>query len=119
MEPSICSLCLDPRPAEARCSLCGRPVCMEHYDPASGLCTACLESMCQVCGRRLAVSSCSACGRLVCSECGIQVSPAVRLCPSCYRRYGGHWPPPELVRESLSTLRLAVSRLAPVPGGGF
>jgi len=110
-EPLLCQLCLEPRGAVARCRLCGRPVCSAHWDAASGLCTACREALCSVCRERLAVASCSICGRPVCSACGIQVTPAVRLCPDCARRYGARWPPRELVERFVSGLRLAVRRL--------
>lgn len=37
----LCEIC-ESKPVEDGCDHCGRLVCDDHYDHASGMCTACL-----------------------------------------------------------------------------
>jgi hypothetical protein len=111
----LCEICGE-KPATHRCPLCGRWVCDDDWDEERGVCTLCATTLCQVCGKRLAVASCPACGRLVCDECSVQVTPVVRLCIDCYRRYGGAWPPRRRAeREVLELARSLRQILLHVP----
>jgi len=77
----ICEIC--GKPAVARCRLCGREVCEEHYDRSTGLCTICLNTRCEICKERLAVGRCIICGRLVCDKCSVQLDNVRRICVHC------------------------------------
>jgi len=81
---ALCEVCRKHR-AEYVCGICGREVCGEHYDAARGICAVCSETMCSVCGTRLAVDSCVVCGRLVCRRCSVELQPGIRACGDCYR----------------------------------
>ncbi len=110
MQHHVCEIC-GARPASRRCPLCGRYVCDEDWDSERGVCILCSSSLCQVCGRRLAIATCAVCGRLVCEECSVQVTPVVRLCRECYRKYGGRWPPRSRAENDVRRLAEAVSSL--------
>ena len=81
-----CEIC--GRDAVAACRLCGRRVCRIHYDEETGLCSICRESLCSLCGERLAVTTCSICGRLICRECSVEVEPGIRVCRECFDTHG-------------------------------
>ena len=48
---ALCMIC-GTRPAADSCSMCGRVVCREHFDPLTGLCTACSAGRKAVLGRK-------------------------------------------------------------------
>ncbi|QOJ79758.1 hypothetical protein IG193_03570 [Infirmifilum lucidum] len=65
--------------------MCGRRVCRIHYRDRLGICIACEETLCEVCGRKLSIGYCSKCGRLVCEDCSVEIGPAL-LCIECYKK---------------------------------
>ncbi|MEM0346025.1 MAG: hypothetical protein QW650_05050 [Thermofilum sp.] len=83
----ICEICLEKSEVLIRCRLCGREVCPEDFDEARGVCAACSETLCQICGERLSVGYCEECGRLTCRECSIEHGPAL-LCLECAAKKG-------------------------------
>ncbi len=105
---TFCEVC---RRREARyvCRICSREVCGEHYDLTRGICAICSETMCAMCGTRLAVDSCAICGRLTCRQCSIELQPGIRVCGDCYRGL------PRLVGEDprLSYLAKLLRRRSP------
>jgi hypothetical protein len=83
-----CEIC--GRRAVARCKICGRLVCEEHYDKKRGICVICAQSLCEICGKRLAVGRCVFCKRLVCDKCSVQLDNVRRICVEClYKRFNG------------------------------
>lgn len=113
----FCEIC--GRPAIAQCRLCGRNVCERHL-VENGICVYCSETLCEICGERLAITTCPICGRRVCEKCSIQITPIVRVCRECYSKYElkmNEWPPNILVDrekhniERLKSLTLRVLRL--------
>ena len=81
MSLGYCELC--GKPGVAKCRMCGRTVCSEHYDEKSRLCKVCSMSLCEVCGRRVAIGRCVLCGRLGCEDCLVQVDNVRRICREC------------------------------------
>ena len=77
-----CSFCNSK--ASTVCRLCGRAACTRHVK--GGLCVACSEALCMLCGGRLSIARCAACGRLVCVECSVQLDPVRRMCAECVKR---------------------------------
>ncbi len=77
-----CDFCGSP--AAGSCSLCTRAYCSRHG--AGGLCAACRDGLCGVCGFRLSLGYCQACGRLVCTSCSLQADNVRRLCLDCAGR---------------------------------
>jgi len=82
-----CEICGKETKELYKCRVCGRRVCREHFRWGKGICVACEETMCEVCGRKLAVGYCARCGRLVCEDCSVERGPAL-LCIDCYRKFG-------------------------------
>ncbi|BAA79155.2 hypothetical protein APE_0242.1 [Aeropyrum pernix K1] len=97
-----CYFCLSK--ASHSCRLCGRPVCDTHG--GGGVCVACREAICAVCGRELAVSYCSGCGRLGCVDCLVQYDPVRRFCRDCLARGASEFKP-----EALEPLKKVVRRV--------
>lgn len=79
---SRCEVC--GAPAEFECKRCGRKVCTDDYIKEKGICAVCEETLCRLCGRRLAVGYCAICGRLVCKECSIKRGRAL-ICRDCVK----------------------------------
>ncbi len=77
----LCEICR--KPAIATCRLCGRRVCEDHYDKATGLCTICLNARCEICRERLALGRCVVCGRFICDRCSVQLDNVRRICIKC------------------------------------
>uniref|UniRef100_A0A7C3WPS0 B box-type domain-containing protein n=1 Tax=Thermofilum pendens TaxID=2269 RepID=A0A7C3WPS0_THEPE len=80
----LCEICLQVE-AEEECRLCGRSVCKKHFDREQGLCAACRETLCEICGRKLSMGYCVTCGRLVCEDCSVKENLAL-VCINCSRR---------------------------------
>lgn len=98
-----CEIC--GAPATRVCPLCGRVVCEKHW--ARDKCIICAETICALCGKRLSIATCAVCGRPVCEFCSIQVTPVVRVCVECAKKYSirsREWPPKELVELELKKL---------------
>jgi hypothetical protein len=72
----LCEVCLQA-PATKVCRLCGRHVCGRHFDEELGVCAACSETLCEVCGRKLSIGYCAVCGRLVCEDCSVEENLAL------------------------------------------
>jgi hypothetical protein len=115
-----CEIC--GAPATRRCPLCGRMVCDEHFNEELGVCAVCAQSLCMICGRRLAITTCPLCGRMVCVECSVQVDSAVRICKECYKRLAGMGKA-EILRElhrprGMEAARRLALRVLPPPTRG-
>jgi len=82
-----CEIC-EVKPAKYRCSLCGRLVCDTHFNLERSICKICEMSLCDLCGKTLAISCCPICGRLGCSDCLTQLTPVIRVCKECLAKYG-------------------------------
>jgi len=98
-----CEIC--GAPASHVCPICGRVVCDKHW--AGDKCVICAETICALCGKRLAIAACAICGRPVCEECSIQVNPVVRVCVECAEKYSietRDWPPRDIVELELRKL---------------
>lgn len=80
VKASFCELCGNP--GFIRCRSCGRIVCSSHIGD-KGLCVACLDALCRICGTSLSVGRCNSCLRLVCINCSIQLDPVRRICREC------------------------------------
>jgi len=81
-----CELCL-LNEASRVCRICGRHVCVDDYVEDKGICIACRDTLCYICGERLAVSLCARCGKPVCRLHSIRVG-LVRYCVNCARELG-------------------------------
>ena len=103
-----CAFCYTP--AVAICRLCGRPVCKNHLAGEKGVCVACSDALCYVCGRRLAIASCAVCGRPVCVNCSVEVKPGIRVCVNCASRISEAERVGIEVRRSLAALTVSVYR---------
>lgn len=79
-----CEICGEPSGSLRRCRLCGRRVCARDFEEERGICVACAEALCEVCGRYLSVGYCEVCGRLVCEVCSVERGPAL-VCVECAR----------------------------------
>jgi hypothetical protein len=103
-----CDIC--GRPATHVCPLCGRSVCDQHW--AGDKCVICSQALCAICKSNLSIATCPICGRPICEKCSIQVTPVIRVCVECARRYlkNGEWPPQELLRQDLLRLSRSVAK---------
>jgi hypothetical protein len=111
---SKCEIC--GAPATHVCPICGRSVCDNHW--AGDKCVICAETLCAICGQRLAVAACAICGRPICEQCSVQITPVVRVCKECAVKYGikpGVWPPRGLVEKDLRELASRLNRLLSEP----
>ncbi|MCD6563952.1 MAG: hypothetical protein J7K23_08595 [Thermoproteales archaeon] len=82
---SKCEICGKPTDNLFKCNICGRLVCSEDYNFSKGICAACEESLCQICGKNLSIGYCKICGRLVCEECSIRRGPEL-ICKECAKK---------------------------------
>jgi len=81
---TVCEIC-GKRPATHKCRICGRNVCVKHFNLSKGICRVCSDLMCQLCGEKLSVDACIVCGKLVCRSCSVELQPGIRVCVHCYR----------------------------------
>lgn len=84
MQARRCEICDLQSQTLFKCRLCGRTVCPSHFHPEKGICAACSETLCEICGEKLAIGYCAVCGKLVCEDCSVEVGPAL-LCKRCAR----------------------------------
>lgn len=80
-----CEIC-DEKIAFFRCKICGRNVCVDHYNAKKSICEICEMSICQLCNSRLSVGYCSVCGRLICEECTAYNEGGKRICKECFSK---------------------------------
>jgi hypothetical protein len=92
------------------CPLCGRIVCERHYNATRGLCTGCIEALCDFCNKSLSIARCIYCGRLGCDVCLVQVDNVRRACRECLDRRALRLEEAWKSLEALKHLTLRMSR---------
>ena len=79
---NTCEICGHEEKSLSLCKMCHAGVCESCFDSKSGMCIACQEAQCQICGEYLASRACNTCGRLVCEDHGVKINEST-LCDIC------------------------------------